>query len=213
MGKKTKIEQRKELIKDKFILSSEKLFQSKGIHLTTMEDIAEDALYSKAALYQYFSNKDEIIIEICIKGLRIMLDMFEQGTSKYNNSMEKVFELGNQHFRFMTEFNFYHIMLSVNLQSVNFAEPKLQEKLIELQTVDAKIEKLMITIIDEGQKNNELRKTTDAETTAMLLKGMSSGIYTTIMRLCGNDKKMFENQGYSFYKEFQKFIQRSLEND
>ena len=46
-----------------------KLFSKKGIVNTSMDDIAKSAKYSKATLYVYFQNKDEIVSFIEYKSI------------------------------------------------------------------------------------------------------------------------------------------------
>jgi len=209
MSKIARNEQRKELIKEKIINSAENVFRKKGIRETTMEDIAEEALYSKAAIYQYFSSKEEFIVVISIKALHILNEMFTTGTAKYSNSLDKIGELGNQHFKFMTELAFYQEVLD-HLASVNFTDEKLQVKLLDLKEIDEKIENIMIEIIAQGQNEGEITTTTDARTMAMLLKGMSSGINNMIKQVCGRDPILFESEGKRFYEEFQIFIEKSI---
>ena len=40
---------------------AEKLFMEKGINNTSMNDIARESGYSKATLYVYFKNKEELV--------------------------------------------------------------------------------------------------------------------------------------------------------
>ena len=41
--------------------AAEELFTKKGIEATSMDEIAQKAGYSKATLYVYFQNKEEIV--------------------------------------------------------------------------------------------------------------------------------------------------------
>lgn len=47
--------------RDNIIDAAKKLFETKGIDLTTMDDIARQADYSKSTIYVYFKSKDEIL--------------------------------------------------------------------------------------------------------------------------------------------------------
>ena len=54
----------KEEAKKKILAAGREVMSRKGYRATTMDDIAEYVGVSKAALYQYFSSKDELVIEI-----------------------------------------------------------------------------------------------------------------------------------------------------
>ena len=47
--------------------AAEKIFAEKGYSLAGMDDIAEEAQFSKATLYRYFKNKRDIFLEIIFK--------------------------------------------------------------------------------------------------------------------------------------------------
>ncbi|MFC2169154.1 TetR/AcrR family transcriptional regulator [Acidobacteriota bacterium] len=50
-----------------FILkAAEKVFAQKGYNLTTVDDIAEEAQFSKATLYRYFKSKRDIFFEVIL---------------------------------------------------------------------------------------------------------------------------------------------------
>jgi len=49
------------------IKTAEKVFAQKGYSLATMDDIAEEAQFSKATLYRYFKSKSELFFEIINK--------------------------------------------------------------------------------------------------------------------------------------------------
>ena len=65
----------------KFILkAAERVFARKGYGTTTVDDIAEEAQFSKATLYKYFRSKGEIFLEV-------ILNSFEEAHQK----IEKIF--------------------------------------------------------------------------------------------------------------------------
>ena len=52
--------------------AAEALFREKGFDHTTMDDIAKDAGFTKKTIYTYFSSKDEIYMEIMIRGFNAL---------------------------------------------------------------------------------------------------------------------------------------------
>ncbi|KAA3381875.1 helix-turn-helix domain-containing protein, partial [Akkermansia muciniphila] len=49
--------------------AAQALFTQKGVAATTMDDIAKAAGYSKATLYVYFQNKEEMVGALALKGM------------------------------------------------------------------------------------------------------------------------------------------------
>lgn len=59
--------------KEALVASAFKLFANKGFTTTSVMDIARDAGVSKGLLYNYFTNKDELVKEIVVKGASGMI--------------------------------------------------------------------------------------------------------------------------------------------
>lgn len=59
MGRRKK--EPKSVHREKIATAASTLFMEKGIAATSMDDIAKAAGYSKATLYVYFENKEEIV--------------------------------------------------------------------------------------------------------------------------------------------------------
>ena len=74
---------------DLIIKAAEKVFMSKGFENATMEDIAEEAEFSKGTLYFYFQSKNELCLSIVLRGLRIIVSEFEKVVSKNILSINK----------------------------------------------------------------------------------------------------------------------------
>ena len=62
--------------------AAEKLFLEKGIDKTTVSDIAEEAGYSKATLYVYFENKDDIISYLVLRSMSLLKELIISKTSR-----------------------------------------------------------------------------------------------------------------------------------
>jgi len=77
--KRTKL--RKEQNRKSILEAAEKIFSAKNYNLARVDDIAEEAQFSKATLYKYFPSKKEIF-------LQIILSSFEEAEKK----MMKIFE-------------------------------------------------------------------------------------------------------------------------
>ncbi len=66
-------EQKRKLIHRKALF----LFARKGMHATSMNEIAEQAGISKGLIYNYFESKEALIREIVLKGLNTMMQFVD----------------------------------------------------------------------------------------------------------------------------------------
>lgn len=69
---------------------AQRLFAQKGYDATSMRDIAEEARVTKAALYYYFPNKDELYKRIVIESMVLLLAEVQAAVGRARTPTEKV---------------------------------------------------------------------------------------------------------------------------
>ena len=67
---------------------AEKLFVRMGIESTSMDDIAKAAEYSKATLYVYFKNKEDIVSFLALRSMSGLKTVISEVLQKGMNSRE-----------------------------------------------------------------------------------------------------------------------------
>jgi len=70
-------EQQREAKRHAVLSTAAQLFNERGFHATSLDDIAARLQVSKPTLYYYVKNKDEILIECVRQGLQMTLDGIE----------------------------------------------------------------------------------------------------------------------------------------
>lgn len=70
--------------------AAEKIFFSKGIHNSTMDDVAEEAELSKGTLYLYFRSKEEIHWEITQRHFRNVSRQMKEAMDDNNTPVENL---------------------------------------------------------------------------------------------------------------------------
>ncbi len=83
--------------------AAEHLFSEKGIEKTTMDDISKEADYSKATIYVYFKNKNEIYNTIVYNSMKMLLDRIKKALSESENLFERYFGICNELARYRDE--------------------------------------------------------------------------------------------------------------
>lgn len=87
-------QERKSLILEKAML----LFVKNGLQGTSMSMLAKELGISKGLIYNYFTNKEEILVEVISLGMRRMIEFYEMGTAEIDDvfmikMVDKTFEM------------------------------------------------------------------------------------------------------------------------
>ncbi|NIM91879.1 MAG: TetR family transcriptional regulator [Candidatus Aminicenantes bacterium] len=181
--KRHRIEENKEFI----LKAAEKVFTLKGYSLATMDQIAEEAQFSKVTLYRYFKSKSAIFLEIINKSFGDVHQKMTKILLEKRSAVEKLWEL-------------IHCMSSYYQQKKNLArilvlERSLMKKILNIDPRErlfpssehpripadfkAKMEdiyNIMCEIINEGIESGEFRKV-DIKDACFVLGAMLRGFH------------------------------------
>lgn len=171
-------EQKRNLILD----CSEKLFFTKGYTGTSMDDIASEAEYSKGTMYTYFKSKDEILAHIYKRAVSLLYTMFKQYTSKKENGIDKLEQIGRANFDFMNKYQDYYTLMKM-FDTMEIDRELIQETLMDIRVINNSIIGFMTQIIITGQKDGTVNKNLEPVSTAHILAATSSGIFQWIKNL------------------------------
>ncbi len=80
-------------MKDKIIEGAEKLFFQYGVRSVSMDDVARELSMSKKTLYQYFTNKEELVTEVARTHLIEEKREFQCIARNANNALEELFSI------------------------------------------------------------------------------------------------------------------------
>jgi len=81
--------------------AAEKIIRRKGLSAMTMDDVAREAEFSKATLYQYFRSKGELMLEILMN----FFDEIEQGVLRISARPARAGEKLKEGIRFYLRYN------------------------------------------------------------------------------------------------------------
>jgi len=171
-----------------FILkAAEKIFAQKGFSLATMDDIAEEAQFSKATLYRYYKSKSEIFFEIIYKSFEEVLQNTKKIKKEEISSEKKLREL------IYYVSSYYH--KKKNISRIFIMEKSAMRKILNLDSKEqfmhsskhppipavfkAKMEEIfniMCEIIKEGIKSGEFRNV-DIRNASFILGAMIRGFH------------------------------------
>lgn len=124
--KKNLRDQRKEkrrLENRQFILeAAEDIFARNGFTQTSVDDIAEEAQFSKATIYRYFNSKLEIFSEIVLNSFREARDEIEKIRQAADSAESKI--------KHMVLFILHYYQQKQNIARIFFFEPEVMKKIM-----------------------------------------------------------------------------------
>lgn len=104
-------EKEKELRSGFIIDAAEKLFFTRGYDAVSMDDIAANVGLTKAALYRYFENKEDLFFAIVLRGTQILSAMFEKSIQKIRDGRRGPGGPNRAYFEFVKKYPGYHRMI------------------------------------------------------------------------------------------------------
>jgi AcrR family transcriptional regulator len=90
MARRQRIALERQARMDRILDSAEKLFVEKGYNNTSINDIAEDADFSRTSVYQYFTNKEEIYLQILERYTELLIERVTEATANAPTAPEKI---------------------------------------------------------------------------------------------------------------------------
>ena len=154
--------------------AAERLFMKKGIDNTSMNDIAQEAGYSKATLYVYFKNKEELVGVLVLESMQKLYDYISTALEQGKDIREKYNNICNAMLKYREQYPFYFKMvletINVDFESSHFL-PEEKETFL----IGEKINDLLIEFLKEGIACGELRPDLEILPTIFSFWGMLAG--------------------------------------
>ena len=180
--KEREIEQRKTYI----IQVAEKLFLSQGYNNTTMDQIAEEAEFSKGTVYKYFLSKDEIYLTLGIKAYEMIIEKTTKFTEKEELGIPQLMAVGKAYHQFYKENPNYAMIF----HHIGDKFPELTSKPKKELTRNEKLyldksnayRDLFVGVINDAIKNSKLRVDKDPFLIGITLATLTSGLIKELSR-------------------------------
>jgi AcrR family transcriptional regulator len=154
-----------------FILNcAEQLILKEGLSSLNIQRVSKKSKLAVGTIYLYFNSKEDIIANLTIRSREVLLEKFIESTNKKENALDKISELLIAFYNFYKENPFYN-------QLVSFYETNsgLQETQ-ELKEASYKITQLVVDIVNEGKRQNTIRKNLNEIEFSFWLWGTTVGI-------------------------------------
>ncbi len=179
------------------------LFMKKGIAATSMDDIAKAAGYSKATLYVYFENKEEIVGILVLGSMKKLYDYIDSALAQQESTKSRYELICRGLVQYQEEFPFYFDMalskINIDFENRNYLP---EEK--ETYRVGEEINEKLRDFLTAGMENGELRNDLEIMPAILNFWGMLSGMIQLaankeayIEKAMGLSKEQFLDYGFS----------------
>lgn len=163
------------------------LFMEKGIASTSMDEIAKAAGYSKATLYVYFENKEEIVGLLTLESMKKLYGYIDAALAQRESTWERYDGICRGLVRYQEEFPFYFKIVLDHI-NIDFEKQDCLEEEKETYRVGEEINEKMKEFLAEGMRKGDLRNDLEVMPTIFNFWGMLSGI----IRLAANKEEYIE---------------------
>ena len=86
--------EKKELdIREKIVAGAAELFMRFGVRSVTMDEVARELGMSKKTLYQSFSNKDELVVEVSKLHIQMEREQFEEVEKSASDAIDELYRI------------------------------------------------------------------------------------------------------------------------
>ena len=168
--------------------AASELFMKKGISATSMDDIAKAAGYSKATLYVYFENKEEIVGLLVLDSMKKLYSYINSALVQQECTKKRYDLICHGLVRYQEEYPFYFKMVLDKINIDFESQDSLPEEKETYQVGEEINEKLRDFLLS-GMKKGDLRKDLEIMPTIFNFWGMLSGI----IQLATNKEEYIES--------------------
>lgn len=161
--------------RENIVSAASALFMEKGISATSMDDIAKAAGYSKATLYVYFENKEEIVGILALNSMKKLYDYISSALIQHETTKARYDFICRGLVQYQEEFPFYFKMvldkINIDFESKEYL-PEERETYKIGEEINEKIKNFLLSGMEKGDLRNDL----DIMPAIFNFWGMLSGI-------------------------------------
>jgi AcrR family transcriptional regulator len=176
MGVTERKEREKELKRASMLEAAEALILEKGLDSLNMDEVADKAEVSKGSLYQYFNNKNDLVLGVCNKATSLLSEEIQKVLTQDLPGLELVRAIGVTFMSFVTDHPEYFRAMRFHddLKESNISD--------ESQFMDSCNDNMkagftcMVRAIQIGMQDGSINPSYDAKELAIILWATSYGM-------------------------------------
>lgn len=181
LGVKTRKEMERDIRMKDIIDAAEKVFFTKGFSNATMDDVAEEAEFSKRTLYVYFRSKEQLYFEIMLRGYKLLNGIYEQCLEKspLKTGIEKIKLLGKTLIDFNNDYpKYFEAIMGYENGDMDFNNND-DKSIQECYREGEKLFSFLKDAISEGINEGTILDDIDVDNTSLVLWSSIVGVMNT----------------------------------
>ena len=196
MSARSRNDQEKSERREALLNAAQSVFFSKGFEHTSMDDIANQAGFSRSLLYVYFKDKKDIYRSLRIRSVETLRDRMSSYVDLNASGFEQVRQVGEAFYLFYQHdkehFDCLSLDISLNNQTASVKQEAKQDS--ESMQIELKTMSIMVNALETGIKDGSINASRVPNTlqTAMYLRGSLHGV---IMLQDDNGSAVLEKAG------------------
>ena len=156
---------------DEIITAAAKVFQTKGYHAASVQDIADEVGILKGSLYHHFDSKEELLYLIVKEPIASLYETVSEIVASESAAAEKLRRAITAH---LEAFHRHHPHLFVYLRETEDLKRRFRAT---TQLSPKQYERFWQQILREGMKTGEFRADLDVQVISYGLLGMVNWLY------------------------------------
>ena len=161
--------------RENIVSAASVLFMERGIAATSMDDIAKAAGYSKATLYVYFENKEEIVGILVLNSMKKLYDYISSALIQHETTKARYDFICRGLVQYQEEFPFYFKMVLDKI-NIDFEGKEYLPEERETYQIGEEINEKIKNFLLSGMEKGDLRNDLDIMPAIFNFWGMLSGI-------------------------------------
>ncbi len=163
----------KENTRDRILGSAKLLFEQKGYHETSMDDIVKTSGLSKGAIYGYFESKEELLGSLHDKEYAELLHRAENLMTEETSATSKLEKIAEIYFLSHDELSREQCRMSVQFSAASLSIKPIHG---EVESQFEKLHAVISSILKEGIRNGEFKKGIDTDAISSILFSTFKGL-------------------------------------
>lgn len=170
-------QEEKDRRRTEIIDAAEALYKELGWDAVTMESVAKRARLSRALVYVYFKDKQDLLFGISVRAVETLRQRFEEASQRSKTGIEKITAIGRAYMAFAQEFP--HFFDACARLEMHVPEPGAPPSELELacREIGRRVHDVVVAALRHGQEDGTIRQDLgDLQVTSRVLWGFTHGI-------------------------------------
>lgn len=172
MGTSERREREKLKRRNDILDAAREIFFTKGLHATTIDDIARSTELARGTIYLYFETKEEIYATVLMEGLDILQRMIQESFDPDSDALTNILNGHDAYMRFHDQFPHHHSVMLVHKMEIIGQVPDAMRR--EIDNKVAAMARQIADVLDEGVRSGIFR-VMDTLQVAYMQMGMATG--------------------------------------